>query len=296
MLLIWKWFPETGWFSAKKNEEMWVFIVARHPTTPPFHASSSPSLSVSCALHAEMISIPAELMRFCWTEKRQGEWVRTKAHTHAQAEASWETHTHTHTLYPLLKPYLSLHPHSHADSDSLRLGHFLASLKKKKNYFPPFAAQVCFLFSSKLQEMLQRWKCWTTITNKAKPNLRFSQIYMPVYPPVQAVQCTRHTHTHKYESGPRAGPSHHGNTLLCVLNSTVIWGCRTSLPPHIDVGAGFPCSASLSALAEATLRRQRREAVSPARGPISRAPARVWLTYRKRRQWKHVKERAVKRM
>lgn len=203
---------------------------------------------------------------------------------------------HTHTLYPLLKPYLSLHPHSHADSDSLRLGHFLASLKKKKNYFPPFAAQVCFLFSSKLQEMLQRWKCWTTITNKAEPNLRFSQIYMPVYPPVQAVQCTRHTHTHKYESGPRAGPSHHGNTLLCVLNSTVIWGCRTSLPPHIDVGAGFPCSASLSALAEATLRRQRREAVSPARGLISRAPARVWLTYRKRRQWKHVKERAVKRM
>lgn len=144
--------------------------------------------------------------------------------------------------------------------------------------------------------MLQRWKCWTTITNKAEPNLRFSQIYMPVYPPVQAVQCTRHTHTHKYESGPRAGPSHHSNTLLCVLNSTVIWGCRTSLPPHIDVGAGFPCSAPLSALAEATLRRQRREAVSPARGPISRAPARVWLTYRKRRQWKHVKERAVKRM
>lgn len=237
----------------------------------------------------------------CWINEVLLNWekargVSTHKGTHTCTSRSKLGDTHTHTLYPLLKPYLSLHPHSHADSDSLRLGHFLASLKKKKNYFPPFAAQVCFLFSSKLQEMLQRWKCWTTITNKAEPNLRFSQIYMPVYPPVQAVQCTRHTHTHKYESGPRAGPSHHGNTLLCVLNSTVIWGCRTSLPPHIDVGAGFPCSASLSALAEATLRRQRREAVSPARGPISRAPARVWLTYRKRRQWKHVKERAVKRM
>lgn len=237
----------------------------------------------------------------CWINEVLLNWekargVSTHKGTHTCTSRSKLGDTHTHTLYPLLKPYLSLHPHSHADSDSLRLGHFLASLKKKKNYFPPFAAQVCFLFSSKLQEMLQRWKCWTTITNKAEPNLRFSQIYMPVYPPVQAVQCTRHTHTHKYESGPRAGPSHHGNTLLCVLNSTVIWGCRTSLPPHIDVGAGFPCSASLSALAEATLRRQRREAVSPARGLISRAPARVWLTYRKRRQWKHVKERAVKRM
>lgn len=294
MLLIWKWFPETGWFSAKKNEEMRVFIVARHPTTPPFHASSSPSLSVSCALHAEMISIPAELMRFCWTEKRQGEWVRTKAHTHAQAEASWETHTHTiSTAEAIFKSASTLARRQWFTEARTLFGFFK---KKKKNYFPPFAAQVCFLFSSKLQEMLQRWKCWTTITNKAEPNLRFSQIYMPVYPPVQAVQCTRHTHTHKYESGPRAGPSHHGNTLLCVLNSTVIWGCRTSLPPHIDVGAGFPCSASLSASAEATLRRQRREAVSPARGPISRAPARVWLTYRKRRQWKHVKERAVKRM
>lgn len=235
----------------------------------------------------------------CWINEVLLNWEKARGvstHKGTHTCTSRSKLGDTHTLYPLLKPYLSLHPHSHADSDSLRLGHFLASLKKKKNYFPPFAAQVCFLFSSKLQEMLQRWKCWTTITNKAEPNLRFSQIYMPVYPPVQAVQCTRHTHTHKYESGPRAGPSHHGNTLLCVLNSTVIWGCRTSLPPHIDVGAGFPCSASLSALAEATLRRQRREAVSPARGPISRAPARVWLTYRKRRQWKHVKERAVKRM
>lgn len=264
-----------------------------HPTLPcVFLSISFCLLCTPCRNDFHSCWINEVLLNW---EKARGVSTHKGTHTCTSRSKLGDTHTHTHTISTaeaIFKSASTLARRQWFTEARTLFGFFL----KKKNYFPPFAAQVCFLFSSKLQEMLQRWKCWTTITNKAEPNLRFSQIYMPVYPPVQAVQCTRHTHTHKYESGPRAGPSHHGNTLLCVLNSTVIWGCRTSLPPHIDVGAGFPCSASLSALAEATLRRQRREAVSPARGPISRAPARVWLTYRKRRQWKHVKERAVKRM
>lgn len=264
-----------------------------HPTLPcVFLSISFCLLCTPCRNDFHSCWINEVLLNW---EKARGVSTHKGTHTCTSRSKLGDTHTHTHTISTaeaIFKSASTLARRQWFTEARTLFGFF----KKKKNYFPPFAAQVCFLFSSKLQEMLQRWKCWTTITNKAEPNLRFSQIYMPVYPPVQAVQCTRHTHTHKYESGPRAGPSHHGNTLLCVLNSTVIWGCRTSLPPHIDVGAGFPCSASLSALAEATLRRQRREAVSPARGPISRAPARVWLTYRKRRQWKHVKERAVKRM
>lgn len=263
-----------------------------HPTLPcVFLSISFCLLCTPCRNDFHSCWINEVLLNW---EKARGVSTHKGTHTCTSRSKLGDTHTHTiSTAEAIFKSASTLARRQWFTEARTLFGFFK---KKKKNYFPPFAAQVCFLFSSKLQEMLQRWKCWTTITNKAEPNLRFSQIYMPVYPPVQAVQCTRHTHTHKYESGPRAGPSHHGNTLLCVLNSTVIWGCRTSLPPHIDVGAGFPCSASLSALAEATLRRQRREAVSPARGLISRAPARVWLTYRKRRQWKHVKERAVKRM
>lgn len=206
MLLIWKWFPETGWFSAKKNEEMWVFIVARHPTTPPFHASSSPSLSVSCALHAEMISIPAELMRFCWTEKRQGEWVRTKAHTHAQAEASWETHTHTHTISTaeaIFKSASTLARRQWFTEARTLFGFFK---KKKKIIFLPSQLKSVFYFQVNCR------KCCKDESVGRQSQIKPSQTWGSVrFTCLYILQCRQHsahdTHIHTNMSqAPELGP------------------------------------------------------------------------------------------
>lgn len=118
---------------------------------PPFHASSSPSLSVSCALHAEMISIPAELMRFCWTEKRQGKCTHTHTNTHTHRRTQRETHTQAR--YPL--PCFSLHSHMHT------VTHWSLA-----TFFSLFQNAV-FPFKVNVQKSGPR-QSWTTITHEAE--------------------------------------------------------------------------------------------------------------------------------
>lgn len=161
---------------------------------PPSRASSSPSLSVSCALHAEMISIPAELMRFCWTEKRQGKCV----HIHTQRDTQREEHTHTHTVSTAL--FQSAFTHAH--SDSLKLGHFFFFLFQNTN-------SVLLHFKVNLQKCGQR-QSWTTITH-----IQISWIRGTIKPTFTVLS---HTNMKSpAQVGPSGvEPSHHSNTLTCI--------------------------------------------------------------------------------
>lgn len=148
----------------------------------------------------------------CWINEVLLNWekargVSTHKGTHTCTSRSKLGDTHTHTLYPLLKPYLSLHPHSHADSDSLRLGHFLASLKKKKKiiflpsqlksvfYFQVNCRKCCKDESVGRQSQIKPSQTWGSV--------RFTCLYI-----LQCRQYSAHdTHIHTNMSqAPELGP------------------------------------------------------------------------------------------